>query len=153
MHSGNERLPQPTTPPDPHTRIPRLQCPPGAIDSHIHLFGPRAQWPLAPDTVYEPADALPETLIRMHGIMGLSGAVLVSGGAYGRDARHMLHVLERFPNYFRGIAVPPDELSRTEIAAMHARGVRGLRFSSHPRGRHLAPILPQLAADVHAFGW
>jgi 2-pyrone-4,6-dicarboxylate lactonase len=148
-----QRLAPRTQPPDPHTRVPRLACRAGAIDSHIHLFGPRAEWPLAADTVYEPADALPETLMRMHGIMGVSGAVLVSGGAYGRDPRHMLHVLDRHPGYFRGVAVPPDALPRAEIASMHARGVRGVRFSSHPRGRHLAPILPELAADVHAFGW
>ena len=142
-----------TKPPDPNTKVPRLKCPAGAIDAHIHLFGPKADWPFDAQTVYESADALPETLIAMHAVIGVSGAVLVSGGAYGRDARHMLSVLERYPHYFRGVAVPPDTLSRSEIETMHARGVRGVRFSTHPRGQHLAPILPELAANVFEKGW
>jgi 2-pyrone-4,6-dicarboxylate lactonase len=153
MRNGDDTMAQLTPPPDPNTKTPRLRCPPGAIDCHIHLFGPRERWPLDPSTVYETADALPETLMAMHEIMGLAGAVLVSGGAYGRNADHTLDVLRRFPTYFRGVIVPPDELPRAEIAAMHARGVRGVRFSTHPRGRHLAPILPKLAADVFEHGW
>jgi len=144
---------QMTKPPDPNTRIPRLKCPHGAIDSHFHLFGPKELYPFDKDTVYETADALPETLIGMHRILGISGGVLVSGGAYGRDPRHLKDVLHRYPDYFRGVAVPPDHLSKLEIDDLHALGVRGVRFSSHPRGRHLAPILPELAAAVHDRGW
>jgi 2-pyrone-4,6-dicarboxylate lactonase len=144
---------QMTKPPDPNTKVPRLQCPAGAIDSHLHLFGPKALYPLDANSVYETADALPETLIRMHGILGISGGVLVSGGAYGRNPRHMLDTLKRFPQHFRGVAVPPDHLSKQEIAGMHALGVRGVRFTTHPRGQHLAPILPELAAAIAEYGW
>lgn len=146
-------MPQVTKPPDPNTKAPALKCPPGAIDSHFHLFGPKDRYPLDPHSVYDTADALPETLIAMHRVMGLSGGVIVSGGGYGRNATHLLDTLARFPDYFRGVAVPPDELSPDEIELMHNRGVRGVRFFSHPRGHHLAPILPKLAADIYKKGW
>jgi 2-pyrone-4,6-dicarboxylate lactonase len=146
-------LAQMTQPPDPNTKVPKLKCPPGAIDSHFHLFGPRADYPFDPGTVYDTADALPETLIAMHKIMGISGGVIVSGGAYGRNARHLKDTLRRFPAYFRGVAVPPDHLPDAEIDEMHALGVRGVRFSSHTRGAHLAPILPDLAAAIYERGW
>lgn len=142
-----------TPPPDPKPRAPRLTCPPGAIDSHLHLFGPIRDWPLVPETAYVTADALPETLIALHRVLGLSGGVIVSGGAYGRDARHLAHTLRRFPGYFRGIIVPPDEMPDEDIAELDRLGVRGVRFSSHHRGTHLAPILPALAERIAAWGW
>jgi len=144
---------QMTKRPDANTKVPRLKCPIGSIDAHFHLFGPKEHYPFDKSTVYETADALPETLIGMHRILGISGGVLVSGGAYGRDPRHMLDVLTRFPRYFRGVAVPTDYLDSQQIDHMHALGVRGLRFTNHPRGQHLAPILPELAARVAERGW
>jgi 2-pyrone-4,6-dicarboxylate lactonase len=142
-----------TKPPDPNTKVKRLKCPPGAIDAHLHVFGPKELYPIDAHSVYETADALPETLIGMHRVLGFSGGVLVSGGAYGRNPRHMLDTLARFPHYFRGVAVPPDHLTLQEIDHMHRLGVRGVRFSTHPRAKHLAPILPELAAAVAERGW
>jgi 2-pyrone-4,6-dicarboxylate lactonase len=86
-----------TTPPDPDTKVPRLRCPPGTIDAHLHLFGPKELYPIDPNSVYETADALPETLIGMHRVLGLSGGVLVSGGAYGRNPRHLLDARSILP--------------------------------------------------------
>ena len=144
---------QMTKPPDPNTKTPKLTCPPGAIDAHFHLFGPKERYSFAADAAYESADALPETLMHMHRVLGISGGVLVNAGAYGRNPQHLLDTLTRFPDYFRGIVVPPDHLSDDEIGRMDALGVRGVRFFSHPRGRNLAPILPELAAAVHERGW
>ena len=140
-------------PPDPHPKAPRLKCPPGAIDAHHHLFGPLAGWPVVPQTAYLPADAMPETVIALHRMLGLSGGVLVSGGAYGRDPSHLADVMRRFPGYFRGVIVPPDEMETSEIVRLDAMGVKGVRFSAHHRGTHLAPILPRLAQEIAEHGW
>ena len=45
-------MPKLTTGPDPHPKKPKLKAPPGACDSHIHLFGPAAKYPFAPDSPY-----------------------------------------------------------------------------------------------------
>lgn len=70
-----------TQPPDPHPRKPRTACPPGAIDCHIHVFGPASRWPFHPDSKYTSLDALPEAHIALQDTLGLAGAVIVSGGA------------------------------------------------------------------------
>jgi 2-pyrone-4,6-dicarboxylate lactonase len=151
---NNGPMPQVLTkPPIANTAKPRLQCPAGAVDTHFHLFGPAAQYSFHPDSPYRSADALPETVMAMHRVMGISHGVIVNGGGYGRDPRHLMDTLKRFPAYFRGVAVPPDHLSETEINAMTASGVRGIRFVSQVRGTHLAPILPRLAAAVAERGW
>lgn len=144
---------RPSPPPDSHPKVPTLKAPPGAIDAHHHLFGPSDTWPFVGQTAYVPADALPETVISLHQRLGLSGGVLVSGGAYGRDPSHMVDVLRRFPGYFRGVMVPPDTMAGDEIAALSGLGVCGVRFSAHHRGTHLAPILPDLARQICEHGW
>ena len=63
-----------TKPPDPNTKVPRLKCPPSAIDAHLHLFGPNELYPTDANSVYETADALPETLIGMHRVLGTTVA-------------------------------------------------------------------------------
>ena len=57
--------------PDTNPTTPRFRCPPGTIDSHIHLFGPEAQYPFAPETYYTSRDQTAE----MHaGLMAKLGS-------------------------------------------------------------------------------
>jgi 2-pyrone-4,6-dicarboxylate lactonase len=51
--------------PDPNPKTPRLRAPPGAGDSHTHLFGPAEKYPFAPDSPYTSRDALPATFIAL----------------------------------------------------------------------------------------
>ncbi|GAA4330362.1 amidohydrolase family protein [Pigmentiphaga soli] len=140
-------------PPDPNPVAPRLKCPAGAVDAHLHLFGPAERYPFVPETQYLSGDALPESCIAMHDVLGIAHGVIVSGGAYGRDPAHLLDVLARFPGRFRGVCVPADDLGHEQIAHMDALGVRGVRFVSDARGAHLPRILPDLAARVAEHGW
>lgn len=140
-------------PPDPNTRMPKLVAPPGAVDSHLHLFGPAAKYPFVPDTPYMTGDALPESCIAMHKKLGLSHGVIVSGGAYGRNHDHLMDTLTRFPDWFRGVCVPPHDLAKPEIDRMHRAGVRGVRFVPDGGGKHVSQINPEVAARVHEFGW
>lgn len=141
------------SPPDPDTRKPKLVAPPGAVDCHLHLFGPAARYPFVPDTPYMTGDALPETCIAMHKKLGLSHGVIVSGGAYGRNHDHLLDTLHRFPDWFRGVCVPPHDLAKPEIERMHKAGVRGVRFVPDGGGNHVSQINPEVAKRVADFGW
>jgi len=66
--------------PDPHPNAPRLRTPPGACDAHIHLFGPAAKYPFAPDSPYTSHDALPETFIALQDklVSAIAGALNLS---------------------------------------------------------------------------
>lgn len=151
---SDSALPPLTPPPDPHPRKPRLAAPAGAIDCHVHLFGPATRYPFHPGSKYRSADALPETNIALQDTLGLSGAVVVSGAGYGQNADHLADVLARFPHRFRGVALLPDDVDRVKVAELDALGVRGARFVSHGhRGalpRLSSPRIPELVAE---FGW
>ena len=139
--------------PDPSPRPPRFRCPPGTTDTHIHLFGPADRYPFDPSTYYISADALPETNIALQDTLGISRAVIISGGGYGRNTLHLADTLARFPDRYRGVALVPDEIASAEIGRLDKLGVRGVRFMSGSRGGVLPTISETLAARVAEHGW
>lgn len=146
-------MPPLTPPPDPNPRRPRLALPSGAIDCHIHLFGPSSRWPFHPGSRYTSLDALPDAHIRMQELFGLSGAVVVSGGGYGQDTGHLEEVLGRYPDRFRGVALLPDDVTPAHVARLDRLGVCGARFVS-PGHRGALPRLSRRVADlVSGYGW
>jgi predicted TIM-barrel fold metal-dependent hydrolase len=140
-------------PPDPHPKKPTLKCPPGAVDSHIHIFGPASKYPYGPKTWYIPPDALPETHLKLQDTLGLSRAVAVSGGAYGMDYKRLEDTLVQYPKRFRGVALLADETPTEEIARLDKLGVCGVRFVSPNIGSGLPPLSRKLADRVADFGW
>jgi 2-pyrone-4,6-dicarboxylate lactonase len=142
-----------TPPPDPNPRKPRLVCPPGSVDCQVHLFGPAADYPFDPGSRYISEDALPETNIALQDALGLSHAIIVSGGGYGMDTKHLEDTLRRFPDRFRGVALLPPETTQAEMARLHGLGVRGLRFVSPAHGAHLPHLSERAAAMAAELGW
>ncbi|HEU0203858.1 MAG TPA: amidohydrolase family protein, partial [Burkholderiaceae bacterium] len=102
-------------------------------DCHAHLFGPYAQFPLAPDRSYTPPEALEQQYVALLARLGLAHGVLVHPSAYGEDYALLLHALAARPQ-LRGVIVAraqslaqrPDGLN---LEALRARGVRAARFS------------------------
>jgi len=139
--------------PDPNPNKPKLKAPPGACDTHIHLFGPAAKYPFAPDSPYTSRDALPETLFKLQDRLGLSTAVIVSPGGYGRNYAMLADVLAKHPDRFRGIALMRDDTPSSEFARLTRLGVRGLRMMSRKRGSHVPNYSPAVAARAHEHGW
>jgi 2-pyrone-4,6-dicarboxylate lactonase len=147
-------MPPLTPPPDADPRTPKLKVPAGAVDTHIHLFGPASQYPFHPDSKYVSQDILPEHAIALQDTLGLSVSVVVSGGGYGRSYQHLADVLRRFPDRFRGVALLPERVSKDEIGMLDRLGVRGARFVSPQHGAHF-PLLSSsdLLERVVAAGW
>src|ERR1700710_1702191 len=125
-------MPKLTTGPDPHPKKPKIKAPPGACDSHIHLFGPAAKYPFAPDSPYIARDALAETFMALQDTLGMSTAVIVSPGGYGRNYSLLADVLAKYPQRFRGIALLRDDTPSSEIGRLTKLGVRG-----HEHGWHI----------------
>jgi predicted TIM-barrel fold metal-dependent hydrolase len=139
--------------PDPNPKKPKLKPPPGACDTHIHLFGPAAKYPFAPDSPYTSRDALPETFFKLQDKLGLSTAVIVSPGGYGRNYSLLADVLAKHPDRFRGIALMRDDTPSSEFARLTKLGVRGMRMMSAKRGQHVPNYSRQVAARAHEHGW
>lgn len=140
-------------PPDPNPKKPTLALPPGACDCHIHLFGPAAKFPIASDSTYESRDQTAETSIALQDRLGLSRAVVVSGGAYGRNYAVLEDALTRFPDRFRGVALMPEDTPHDEFDRLGELGVCGLRFISPARGMRLPTINEAVAARAAEHGW
>ncbi|MGE0348276.1 amidohydrolase family protein [Hydrogenophaga sp.] len=142
-----------TQPPDHQPRRPATACPPGAIDCHIHLFGPAAQYPFHPDSKYVSADATPQMHMHLQDTLGLAGAVVVSGGGYGRDTTHLSAVLALHPGRFKGVALLPDDVTRADLKRLDALGVRGARFVSPGHRGALPRLDARIAGLVADLGW
>ncbi len=115
------------------TRFP----PPLSCDTHVHVVGPKARFPLAPERSYTPRDAPADALAAMLDRLGLERVVLVQPSFYGTDNACMLDGLARLPGA-RGVAVLAPLTPAAELDALHARGVRGLRVNIATAGS--API-------------
>lgn len=140
-------------PPDPHPKTPTLRCPPGAIDCHVHLFGPKAIYPFDPGSKYISDDRLPEHQIALQDRLGIARAVVVSGGGYGPSTTHLEHVLAAYRDRFLGVALLPESATAADIRRLDRLGVRAARFVSPRHGGNLPQFSPQVAARVGAFGW
>lgn len=146
--------PAPACPgPDRTPLAPRFAMPPGACDAHVHVFGPRAQFPFSPARSYTPEDCTFEDLAGLHATLGIDRAVIVHGGAHGTDNRVTLAALARDPERLRGVAVIPSGLPRAELEAMHGLGVRGCRMSTVVSGGASFDHLAGLARETADLGW
>ncbi|RCW68505.1 amidohydrolase family protein [Pseudorhodoferax soli] len=142
-------------PPKRHPRRPRLTLPPGSCDTHVHVYGPAARFAFVPHRPYTPDDAPVERVQALHGLLGVQRAVYVQATVHGHDNAAVLDAISRAPQDHRGIALVRPDVGDAELHALHAGGVRGVRFNFI---RHLndapdpAAVL-RLAERVERLGW
>jgi 2-pyrone-4,6-dicarboxylate lactonase len=108
---------------------PRFVPPAGAVDAHCHVFGPGDVFPYAPERKYTPCDAGRERLFALRDHLGLSRNVVVQATCHGTDNAAMIDALVRSDGKARGVATVRGDIGDDELAAMHAAGVRGVRFN------------------------
>jgi predicted TIM-barrel fold metal-dependent hydrolase len=126
---------------------------PAGWDSHVHVFDAAA--PVQPGhyaPVHRPLAAI-EALAAAHGVGHL---VLVQPSVYGTDNTVLLRALHEGAGRHRGVAVVDADLSEAALDALHAAGVRGIRFNlvspvGHPGDP--AEALQALAPRLRARGW
>ena len=72
---------------------PKIPTPPGACDTHAHVFGPGSRFPYAATRSYTPPDAPLGKYLHMLDTLGFSRGGLVQGSAHGRDNSAMRDAL------------------------------------------------------------
>jgi 2-pyrone-4,6-dicarboxylate lactonase len=106
-----------------------VAIPPGACDTHTHVFPPIEDFPLAESPLYlppfTPVSALCEMLDRVH----LARTVIVQPSTYGTDVSSLIDSLRRSPGRSRGIGTATADIDDRALDAMTAAGVCGLRFT------------------------
>ena len=132
MNAANE--PPRIAGPVPRPKRPRVLPPPGAWDSHFHIFGPSDKFPYQPGRAYTPPDAPAERLIALLDHLGFANGLVVQGNAHVYDNRVVLDALERFPTRLRGVAITDTRVKPDVLRDWHRLGMRGLRFHLFPVG-------------------
>jgi 2-pyrone-4,6-dicarboxylate lactonase len=108
---------------------PRFTPPPGAVDAHCHVFGPMARFPFSAKAKYLPEDAGPDMLFALRDKLGFSANVIVQASCHGTGNAATLNAIARSEGKARGVAVVDPAISQDELAALHAGGIRGVRFN------------------------
>ncbi len=116
-------------PPQSEYTAVNFSVPAGACDSHVHIFGPFAQFPLAEDRSYTPQEFSPDQFAAHLDRIGFTRGVLVTASVCGTNNGSLLQGLEQYPDSFRGVVVPDINVSDQELDHWHALGVRGARFN------------------------
>ena len=81
-----------------------FDVPPGACDTHVHVIGATACYPLVPDRAYTPPEASVEDLKTVHRALHLQ-RVVVQPSFYGTDNSCTLDAIKSIGGSARGIAV------------------------------------------------
>jgi len=134
---------------------PRFQLPAGAVDAHCHVFGPGADFPYAPERKYTPCDASRQQLFALRDQLGFARNVVVQATCHGADNRAMVDALQHSGGRARGVATVKRSISDAELQALHAAGVRGVRFNFVKRLVDFTPQdeLLEIATRIQPLGW
>src|SRR6266436_8844993 len=146
--------------PDPNPVKPKYLPPSCACDAHCHIFGPAAKFPYALERRYTPPDSPKEKLRALHEHLGFSRAVLVQASCHGADNRAMLDAIAWSRKFepggaWRGVAMVGDDVAESELEALHAGGVRGVRFNfvRHLGGAPDPSVFERTLAMIEPLGW
>lgn len=135
--------------------IPAWRPPAGAVDAHVHVFGPEAQFPFSAKAKYLPQDATPEMLFALRERLGFSRNVIVQASCHGTDNAATLDGIARSNGTARGVAVVAGDISDAELERLHEGGIRGVRFNFLKRLVDNAPKdqFLSIARRIERLGW
>lgn len=134
---------------------PAFVPPPGAVDAHVHVFGPEAEFPFSPKAKYHPEDATPEMLFALRDRLGLTRNVIVQASCHGTDNAATLAAIAKSGGSARGVAVVDPDIGEEELKLLHAGGIRGVRFNFLKRLVDHAPKdkFLEIAKKIAPLGW
>ena len=134
---------------------PNFVPPPGAVDAHVHVFGPEAEFPFSPKAKYHPEDATPEMLFALRDRLGFSRNVIVQASCHGTDNRATLNGIAKSGGRARGVAVVDPDVTDAELRALDEGGIRGVRFNFLKRLVDNAPKdkFLEIARRIAPLGW
>ncbi len=130
---------------------PRLQAPPGACDTHMHVYDDR--FTLAPTATFKPPHSPTADYLAMRARIGVARTVVVQPTGYGFDNACTLEAMAAMGGTARGIAVVPPDVKDAELERLTQAGMRGIRYFMLPGGVLPWESLDAMAAKVGAFGW
>ncbi|MEM9565199.1 MAG: amidohydrolase family protein [Actinomycetota bacterium] len=125
--------------------------PPGACDTHLHVYDRR--YPSAPGALLHPPDASVDDYRRIQAALGLDRLVLIQPTTYGLDNRLHLEAMATFGDAARGVMVVDADTPVAELRRLTDLGVRGARFHMLPGGAVGWEAIDVVAERVAHLGW
>lgn len=132
--------------------VKSFRMPAHACNAHLHIIDPaypndgKAEAQIGTVSMYR----------RLAEELQLERAVFVQAKPFGTDNTCLTDAIARFgAENARGIAVVQPDVTDAELEALHAKGVRGLRYSVWNPSNAVVSIdgCPIMAERVKAFGW
>ena len=108
--------------------LPKLTLPAKSCDAHVHVFGPRAKFPFAPNRKSTPADAPKEKLFAMHKRLGIERCIIVQSIVHGNDNTVVEDAIDAGGGNYLGVALVDINVSDAELKRLASKGFRALRF-------------------------
>ena len=130
---------------------PRLKAPPGACDTHMHIY--EARFKVAPTATFKPPVATVSDYLAMRQRIGVSRTVVVQPSAYAADNTCTLEAMAAMRGGARGIAVVEAGVADAELDRLTKAGMRGIRYFMLLGGILPWEGLETMAARVGNFGW
>jgi D-galactarolactone isomerase len=132
-------------------KAPKLVAPPGAIDTHMHIYDTRV--PSLPGGPPLPGDFLVPAYREVQKRLGLSRTVVVQPNAYMDDNRVTLAAIaELGQDKARGVAVVKPGVTDAELERLTRGGIRAIRFMCLG-GALQWDAMDEMSARVQPFGW
>ena len=145
---------RPVQPPNPNTRKPKLVAPPGACDTHLHVYGPFDRYPLVAERNYDPdPHSTLDHYLKVHRTLGLERAVIVTGSGNGTNNQITLDALQRMKGSFKGLALIDPTITDTELTKLKIGGFTGFRIKANGRGGLSFEDTKRMIARTAGFGW
>ena len=113
---------------------PAFAMPPGACDTHFHVFEPG--YPHVPEPLYTFPDGTLDAYLRMAEVLGIERMVLVQPSFYGTDNSLVRYVLKRLGGTgprCGGVVQIGEDASDAELDEFHELGVRAIRLDLFAR--------------------
>jgi predicted TIM-barrel fold metal-dependent hydrolase len=106
-----------------------FEMPAGACDCHTHIHGDPEQFPFFSGRVYTPELASPEEMAALHQALHIERVVIVTPSVYGTDNSATIYGIKARGADARGVAVIDDKTPESELDAIGAAGIRGIRLN------------------------
>lgn len=134
-------------------RKPSFLLPEGTVDTQMHMYLPG--FPSLPGGPGLPAGALPtpDQYCAFMDWLGIDRVIITQGNAQQRDNGNTVACLEAMGDLARGVAAVGPDVSDSELDALGAAGVLGLRIMDLPGGATDLSALEILDAKAAARGW
>ena len=131
---------RPVQPPNPDTRTPNLKAPPGACDTHLHVYGPFDRYPLVAERGYDPdPHSTLDDYLKVHFTLGLERAVIVTGSGNGTNNQITLDALSRMNGRFKDLALLDPAIGDAELLAAARNSKRNDEIRTSHETRTLRP--------------